>query len=193
MGLALALALAAPALAQTTRPAAPAAPPSAKGGSSGSEMNNGDISFGYNYSQVRVGGVETTYSSGWSFEAAKRVARGISLVAIFGGMNGPTVSNVDQRVAQQPARFLNYAGGVRFSTQNDVKVRPFAEFVYGGANDNATLMNHMSVMIISGGVDLKLSKHVGIRVSGGAPFWFFFGPVQKGAQFGIGVVVPFSK
>lgn len=195
IGLALAVALAAPAVAQ--QPPAPGAS-KAKTGSIGD--NVGEISITYDYTQVQAAGVKTTYSAGWNFSAAKRVARGISLVASFGGLQGPNINSVDLRVAQAPAKFYDYAGGVRFSTKSNAMasggrmvVKPFAEFLYGGSNDNATQMNHMSVMWFGGGIDLQMSKKASIRVGVDAPFWFFFGTVRKGVQGVVGLVIPFSK
>jgi hypothetical protein len=195
--------MAAPAMAQ--QPTAPAkAAPAAKIGASGAAIpdNKGDISFNYAYMNVtaKKSGVYNSYPSGWSFAGAKRLARGISLMASFSGFIGDNIESIDVRVNQEPSKYYMYMGGVRFSTKNNATaggkhmfLKPFAEVQYGGANDNATHMNHFSAMTIGGGVDLQVSQKVSIRVQAGMPMFFFFGPVHLGYQFQAGFVVPFHK
>jgi opacity protein-like surface antigen len=203
LGLALALVLAAPAMAQ--QPTAPAKQaPAAKVGASGAAIpdNKGDISFSYAYMNVTAmkSGVHESYPSGWTFSGAKRLARGVSLMASFSGFIGDNIESIDVRQNQEPAKYYMYMGGVRFSTKSNAMasgkhmlVKPFAEVQYGGANDNATQMNHFSAMTVGGGIDLQVSQKLSIRVSGGMPMFFFFGPVHLGYQFQAGFVVPFHK
>jgi hypothetical protein len=196
-GLAIATMLAVPAAAQ--QPTAPKASAPAAGGTIAD--NKGDISFGYGYLDVTAkgSGVHQTYN-GWTFAAAKRLARGISIVASAGGFIGPNIANVDIRKNQTPSKFYNYEGGVRFSTKSNamasgkrMMIKPFAEVTYGGSNDNATAMNHQSVMHIGGGADFQISNKAGIRVGASLPMYFYFGPVHLGYQFNAGLVASFSK
>jgi hypothetical protein len=200
LGLALAIAIAAPAAAQ--QPTAPKAAGAA--GASGAAIpdNKGDISFQYGYMNLtaKQSGVYHSYSAGWSFSGAKRVARGISLMASISGYIGDNIASVDPRVNQSPAKLYSYVGGVRFSTKRNalasgkrMMFKPFAEALMGGANDNADLMNHFTAMEFNGGVDIQMSNKFSIRVQGGLPLYTFFGPVVLGPQFRIGFVVPFAK
>jgi len=180
----------------------PTAP--AKVGASGAAIpdNKGDLNFNYAYMRITAmkSGVYNSYPSGWQFNAAKRMARGISLMGSFGGYIGDNIDSIDVRVAQKPAKYYLYQGGVRFSNRSNALasgkhmfLKPFAEVLFGGANDNATQMNHFSALTVGGGVDLQLSQKFSIRVQGGLPMFFFFGPVHLGSQFQVGVVVPFHK
>ena len=212
LGLALTLALAAPALAQGGQPPAPAAKAPATSGSIGD--NVGDLSFGYDYISVttKSSGVTETFSKGWYLEGGKRVARGISLVLYFGNSQGNNITGTTLqtlitktggsplRLAQSPAKLWMYEAGVRFSTKNNAMAnghrmmfKPFAEFTFGGANDNATNMNHFSSMHITGGVDLQFSGNSSIRLEAGAPFFFYFAPVQLGWHAQAGYVLQFHK
>jgi len=197
LGLALTLLLAAPAVAQ--QPAAPGAT-----GASGAVIpdNKGDINFNYAYMRItaKKSGVWNSYNAGWQFSGAKRLARGISLMASFGGYIGENIDSIDERVKQTPAKYYLYQGGVRFSSKNNalasgkrMMFKPFAEVLYGGANDNAVQMNHFSAMTVGGGVDLQIANKMSIRVQAGMPMFFFFGPVHLGTQFQVGFVIPFHK
>jgi hypothetical protein len=205
------VAVAAPAMAQQAaddqQPTAPAK--AAKAGPSGATFadNKGDLSFQYAYLRITPKQAGTTksdqwesYPSGWAFAGAKRLARGISLVAKVSGYIGDDIVNVDPRQNQTPSKVFMYEGGARFSTKSNstasgghLFIKPFAEILYGGANDNADQMNHFSAMTVGGGVDLQVSQSFSIRVQAGMPMFFFFGPVHLGYNFAVGIVKPFHK
>jgi hypothetical protein len=199
LGLALAIALAAPAAAQQ-----PAAPKPGASNATGAAIadNKGDISFQYGYMNLtaKKSGVYHAYNTGWAFSGAKRVARGLSLMASVSGYIGDNIVTGDPRVDQKPAKVYSYVGGVRFSTKSNalasgkrMMFKPFAEALMGGANDNATFMNHFTAMMFNGGVDIQMATKFSIRVQGGMPLFTYFGPVLLGPQFQIGFVVPFVK
>ena len=204
LGLALATVVAVPAMAQQ-----PTAPTKAAAGPSGATFadNKGDLAFTYAYLRITPKQAGTTkqnlwesYPSGWAVSGAKRLARGISLVASVSGYIGDNIESIDQRQNQEPSKVFMYQGGARFSTRSNTLAsgkhmfaKPFAEILYGGANDNATQMNHFSAMTVGGGVDLQFSQNFSVRVQGGMPMFFFFGPVHLGYNFQVGIVKPFHK
>jgi len=214
LGLALATIVAVPAMAQQSaddqQPTAPAkAPAKAAATPSGATIadNKGDLFFGYAYLRItpkQAGKTKTdqweSYPSGWAFSGAKRLNKAISLVGTVSGYIGDDIQSIDQRQNQTPSKVFMYQGGARFSARSNALAsgkhmfaKPFAEIVYGGANDNADLMNHFSAMVVGGGVDLQFSQSFSVRVQAGMPMFFFFGPVHLGYNFQVGIVKPFHK
>src|SRR4029079_10063009 len=120
----LAAVLTAPAFAQTSSGPAAQNPPASTSGSPGAD-SQGDFDAGYNpITWVRNQGTTTKYEKGWHAGASYRIRQVISVIAEASG---------DYRsVDGNTANIYTYAGGVRFqSGRRDVKVRPFAQLLFG--------------------------------------------------------------
>jgi hypothetical protein len=84
-----------------------------------------------------------------------------------------TESNGSVLAADVPLHWYSYAGGPVFSFPAGNKIRPFAHALFGGVHETTSASAEgatVSVSIngfttlIGGGVDLKLSKHIALRL-----------------------------
>jgi hypothetical protein len=130
----------------------PASPPAA----------GGDLDVGFNpVMSVRNQGTTTTYKRGWHAGASYRIRRIISVIAEASG---------DYRSAGgHTANIYMYGGGVRFqSGQTDRRVRPFAQALFGGGQDNGfgdtDKINRYPMLTPGGGIDLGISSRAAVRL-----------------------------
>jgi len=178
----LALAWAAPALAQT---------PAGAGA-------RGDFDAGVDVvTRVTNEGTSTTFKGGWDAGASYRIRRVISGVAEVHGdyhsSGGDTVS------------LYTYGGGVRFeSGRKDVRIKPFAQLILGGGQDDAGgRTNHYPMLSPGGGVDLGISHGAALRVRVDFPLLMTTGDPLSGqvsaghtlkcTRLSIGVSFPFGS
>jgi hypothetical protein len=191
----LALASAAPAFAQTA-PASPSKPASSTAAPGGDAR--GDFDAGVDLvTRVSNQGTSTTFKGGWHAGASYRLRRVISVVAEAHGdyhsSGGDTVS------------LYTYGGGVRFeSGRRDVRVKPFAQLILGGGQDNAGgKTNHYPMLSPGGGVDLGISHGAALRVRVDFPLLMTTGDPLSGqvsaghtlkcARLSIGVSFPLGN
>lgn len=194
----LALAWAAPAFAQTPAAPAPSRPAasSSPGGAAG-----GDFEAGVDLvTTVRNEGTSTTFKGGWYAGASYRVRRVISVLAEAHG---------DYRSAGgHPSNIYTYGGGVRFeSGRRDVRIKPFAQLILGGGQDNGGsstgTTNHYPMLAPGGGVDLGISHSAALRVAVDFPLLMTTGDpltgqvsaghTVKGTRLSIGVTFPLGS
>jgi hypothetical protein len=166
------LAFASPLFAQA------ASDPPAKAASTAGPPAQGDFDAGYNpITWVRNQGTTTKYEKGWHAGASYRIRQVISVIAEASG---------DYRsVDGNTANIYTYAGGVRFqSGRRDVKVRPFAQLLFGGGQDNGDgstgKTNHYPMLSPGGGVDLAVSQAAAIRLRLDFPLLMTFGDPLTG-------------
>lgn len=153
------LASAPPVFAQTPAASVPAKPAAA----SSDGLARGDFAAGVDIATwVRNQGTTTTYKGGWHAGGSYRIRRVISAVAEATG---------DYRsVSGHTANIYTYGGGVRFqSGRKGLRIRPFAQAILGGGQDNGDgsthRTNHYPMLTPGGGVDLAISHRAAIRVS----------------------------
>jgi hypothetical protein len=178
--------LAAPVSAQP-RPAAPA--PKAAAASSGNVPKT-EIEVGADLiMSVLNRGVTNTYKKGWFVGAAMRATSLISIIA--------AVSGDYQSRTGYTANIYAYSGGARFeSDSTSQKVKPFAQLMLGGAQDNGTgigIINHYPVVTPGGGVDFVASRRLSVRFRVDFPLYATFGDVYKGRRVSAGVALPIGK
>lgn len=164
---------------------------------SGGELTS-DIGFTYSYGKFTQKNpttgspdIKTTYHAGWQLSAGTRFNK---VVGIYGELGQAFTNSVSKSV-------LSYSGGIRFQTNRRVKLRPFAYFLLGGANDQGptnpqgtvVAHNHFTVMEPGGGADYALTHNIAARASVSVPMYLFFGPVSKGYRFQVGMVYTFFK
>jgi hypothetical protein len=190
------LALSAPASAQ----AGPAAPkPSARATRSSGGDYKGDVDGGVDLvNSVLNRGVTNTYKGGWHVGTSYRLLHVISVLAeVSADYRSVPRASPGGQVSSYTANIYAYSGGVRFmSTSKDEKVKPFAQILMGGAQDNGTgngTINHYPTVAPGGGVDVALAKCVAARVRLDFPLYMTFGDVFKGRRLSIGVAVPFGS
>ncbi len=138
------------------------------------------------FNKVRNRGVTSTYKGGWHVGTSYRVLHVVSMIAEFSG---------DYRKCPgYTANIYAYSGGVRFqSGTKGERVKPFAQILMGGAQDNGTgdgTINHYVVVTPGGGVDVGLGRHVAARLKLDFPLYMTFGDVLKGQRLSLGVSVP---
>jgi hypothetical protein len=121
-----------------------------------------DIDVGFNaVNRVHNQDTTTIFKGGWHAGASYRVKRIISVIAEASGdyhsSDGHTTS------------LYTYGGGVRFQGGDPKpRLRPFAQVLLGGGQDNAPggahETNHYPMINPGGGVDLGISPRMAVRV-----------------------------
>jgi hypothetical protein len=180
--------LSAPASAQTgpsgLQSTAAAATSGSSGGDYAAEIDGGVTLV----NRVTNRGESNTYKGGFHLGASYRLIHVISIIAEFSG-------DYDKR-SGYTANIYAYSGGARFeSTARGERVKPFAQVLIGGAQDNGSgngTINHYPMVSPGGGVDLLLARHLAARVRVDFPLYMTFGDVFKGSRLSIGVAVPFG-
>lgn len=182
-------------------------------GSAAQPSARGDVYTGYNaVMSVRNQGTTTTYKGGWHGGASYRITR---VISVAGEASGDYRSD-----GGQTANIYLYVGGVRFqSGRSAQRVRPFAELLFGGGQDNSGptaqrvpegqngsadsgKINHYPVLKPGGGVDLGISPRVAVRVRVDVPLLMTTGHrlsgqtdarhTLKGTRLSIGVSIPYG-
>lgn len=121
-----------------------------------------DVDVGVNaVNRVHNQDTTTVFKGGWHAGASYRVKRIISVIAEASG---------DYHSSEGHTTGLyTYGGGVRFQGGDPkMRVRPFAQVLLGGGQDNAPggthETNHYPMINPGGGVDLGISPRVAIRL-----------------------------
>ena len=194
----LALALAAPAFGQTPPAQSPPKPatPSASGADARAEFDAG-LDVG---TWVRNQGTTTKYKTGWHAGASYRVRR---IISVFAEASGDYRS-----VNGHSANIYTYGGGARFeSGKKDQRVKPFAQLILGGGQDNGdgstATTNHYPMLSPGGGVDLGITRSAAIRLRVDFPLLMTTGDPLTGkvsaghtlkcTRVSIGVAFPLGK
>ena len=127
-------------------------------GSTPAAAQNVDVSAGYQFARLSQGGSGETFPYGWYVDVAGTVR---PMVALVGEVGGVYKSN-----SGVTAHEYSYQGGVRvFSTMNPM-VTPFGQVLLGGstAGVGGSSVNAFSVQP-GGGVDIKVTTSVGVRIA----------------------------
>jgi hypothetical protein len=121
-----------------------------------------DIDVGYNPAN-RVHNQDTTtiFKGGWHAGASYRVKR---IISVLGEVSGDYHSSDGHTTS-----LYTYGGGVRFQGGDPkVRLRPFAQILLGGGQDNAPggvhETNHYPMINPGGGVDLGISPKMAVRL-----------------------------
>lgn len=119
-----------------------------------------DIYGGYSYMRADFGGADQSLQ-GWDFSVAENVNSWLGGVVNFTGHYGqPKGVNVDVHT---------FAAGPRFSYTKAKSIVPFAQVLVGAVRGSRGYLGLSQTKIdfgfaAGGGLDLKISPHVGVRV-----------------------------
>jgi hypothetical protein len=207
IGMALVVALAAPALAQTDQAGATAAKPAAAAAPAAAAKSGGDdfkfdVDGGYDYLHVHrtvSGGtpIITTYKKGYDVGAQFRYQHWMSLIA---------EANWNQGVVSTTKR-SSYLVGVRFSNGSKMAVKPFGEILIGPSNCHglqvgvtsatvgcdATGSVHFSLLQVGGGADFKIGDRAALRAKISVPDFLNPPNLTKNYRISIDIVLKYFK
>ena len=155
--------------------AAVAAEPAAKG----------EFFGGYQY--TRIGGAGGIDANGWNAALTGNVSRWFGVTADF--------SAVYKSIGGINANAYTYTFGPKLSARGD-RVTPFAHALLGGFHASAGLQGLSAstngfAMMVGGGVDVKVTKHVAVRVI--QPDWIIWRTqgLTENARISTGLVFQF--
>jgi hypothetical protein len=130
---------------------------------------------------------KANYEKGWNLFAGYRISTKVSIISEFTGYAA--------RDSGYWGKIYSYMGGARFEVGPTKPVKTFAQFLFGGwQNEDRTLtpikVNHQSGLLAGGGVDLPLGNRLSVRVQGDYVVMLKFKNFVQGGRFAIGAVVP---
>jgi opacity protein-like surface antigen len=125
----------------------------------------GEAFFGYSYVRAKpaTSGAPAFNLNGGSASIAYNPRESFGLVGDFGGYHVGKIGGVSA-----DANLYTYLFGPRFSYRKHERVTPFAQALFGGAHASSSALGTGSsnafAMTLGGGVDVKASEHVAIRL-----------------------------
>ena len=175
--LALVLALAGPAAAQTA-PGRPAVTTTRMG-----DEAQGDVDAGLNFMRIRNAGVTEPFNQGFHAGASYRISH---LLSVFGDVSADM-----HKLPDYTKHIYAYGGGIRVNKPNQHRrIDPLAQVMIGWAQDNGTNDGHHNYypfVAPAAGLDLGLAKGVAARVRVDFPLWMTFGDIYKGTRVSVGL------
>jgi hypothetical protein len=146
----------------------------------------GNLGVGYSFMRL-VEDEGLTLPGGFLVSYAQPLAGSAISIVSEGGGNYTTA--YDDTLALHTLQ-----SGVRFSSPADRTVTPFAQFLAGVMNVgwSGESANYFAIEP-GGGVDIRVTGRVGLRVAGSLPMAISGGDVGNTFRFHVGVVVPVRR
>jgi hypothetical protein len=161
----------------------------------GQDTVRGDVAV--SYSVLRESDLSETFPKGFVLALAGDVNKKLRIVAEFGGnyktVTVATATNVSLQV-------ITYQGGLRFVPSGKAKVKPFVQFLAGGARATGTLLgsgsstsNNAFSMQPGGGVDFAVHKGFDGRIQVDYRAIRDSGSTSSEYRVAFGIVIPFGR
>lgn len=133
-------------------------------------------------------GESETYGPGWYVGGSYPVTRVISVIALLTGDYDSTNGRT--------ANIYTYGGGARF-TWGDGRIKPFAQVVFGGGQDNgigaaSASTNRFPMLAPGGGADIAMGRRLALRLRLDVPILMKFSDSFVGTRVAVGVSIPFG-
>ena len=162
---------------------------------------------GYSYLRADGDGDPASNLHGWNASIAGNVNHWLGLVADFSGHYGSETVTVGSARGNVDGRFHSFLFGPRVSARKNDKVTPFFHALFGAshAKANGTFTSGASTinvsdsdsafaMALGGGMDVKLSDAVAVRlIQADYLMTRFGGSTQNNARLSFGLVLRLGK
>lgn len=137
------------------------------------------------YSYVRLSSTKSNFNGG-SVSFALNPNPWLGLVADVGAYHESVIQGFDS------SNLISYLFGPRLSYRSEDRITPFAQVLLGGAYD--TLLDRSALaMTAGGGLDVRVTPHVALRLVQGEYFMTRFGrETQNNVRISTGIVFQFG-
>jgi hypothetical protein len=145
------------------------------------------------YSILHDSDVSETFPMGWLFAVQGNVMPQLAIVGEVGG----NYKTVDVFGTDLSLRVHSFMGGIKFQGPSP-KATGFAQFLVGGVSGSASILGESDsgtaiAFQPGGGVDIKLTPAVGLRVQGDYRILRDEGESSSEFRFAVGAVFGFGK
>ena len=150
------------------------------------EAPKAEVFAGYSYARVDAD-ITHVNANGWNFSVAGNVNKWFGLVGDFSGHYG-SLFDINGSVH-------SFGFGPRFSSRKNERVTPFFHTLFGAAHRRFAGFNETAfAMAIGGGIDVRASDHVAVRlIQADYVPTRFGGETQSNARVSVGFVFRLGK
>lgn len=145
-----------------------------------------DVFGGYQYSHLASSISPVAGANGWDGSLTFNITPEIGITGDFNGAYQTVSGSYIGVSGNFPGHYYSFAGGPVFSFNSRGMVKPFVHVLFGGARVSSsatasgvtvTASSTGFTTLFGGGVDLRLTKHVALRLVQGDWVYYHFGSI----------------